>query len=158
MASRKGSKNKIIKVILDDDSAIPESVTPEIYEEYTVTLDEAVLQLEGEPTRYVLKTDLEFHIHKELESEKLGITSDGQPAIRLGYILEEVRATLIDIENPIGEEPDTLFIFKKEKKDGRASKELIAELHSCGQKVQKLFNLRQKHTSAVPQKKISLHS
>lgn len=148
---KQNSCSETFKIVIKNDDAVPESVTEEIYDNYLKNLDETVLGLVGEPTRFVMKRDLSFASQKHIASEQVGVDADGKPQVKMGYILEEIRSCLIDIENPSSLKPDEKIVFEKDKGDGLASKALIAYLHSLGV-VMQLFSARQKVIAPVQKK------
>lgn len=155
MAFKKQNKvGDTFKIILQNDDAVPETVTDEVYQSYLEVLDEVILGLVGEPTRFVMKRDLSFGAHKQIASEQMGVDGDGKPQIKMGFILEEVRAALVGIENPASLKPEECLIFEKEKGDGLASKALISQLHAMGVAMS-LYGARQKVLApSANQKKI----
>jgi hypothetical protein len=126
-----------IKVICRLDAAVPESVTTEKWDEYLSTLDESLLELTEVPSRFILKKVLSYDAQIHIQNIQANISSDGRALVQLGYVLEEIRCSLVGIEHPNSEcEPK----FSKES-DGYASKELIALLSSAGV-IQDLFRAR----------------
>jgi len=132
------SKNDgVIKVISRKDSAV--NCDDEAYELYQKQLDEELLELEGDPTRFVLKRGLSYKEQQTVKDAQ--VKMDGKKfSITLSYMMEEVRIALIDIENPGDIEESQKIIFKKAD-DGKASKELIAMLETFGV-VTELFTAR----------------
>jgi hypothetical protein len=131
MALKVISQTHNIRVISRKDDAVPETLSDEQWEKYRDTLDEKLLGLISEPTRFVLKTHLPFAAQQHLASEQMHMGQDGKTEMRFGFILEEVRYALENIENPPGMEEDQKLVFAKDK-DGYASKELVALLHCAG--------------------------
>lgn len=132
-----------IKVIVREDSSIPEDLSDEEWTAYVETLDETYLRLKDEPTRFVMRTTLPFEAQMSIRNAQLSYTN-GKPEVKTGYMLEEVRCSLIGIENPPGAES---FKFRKDD-DGYAARELIADLSSYGL-VTTLFILRNSAVSKV---------
>lgn len=137
-----GTKDNI-KVIMREDSAINESITDEDWELYVSTLDEKILKLTDEPTRFVMKITLSYEAQMAVRNAQLSYSS-GKAEVRTGYMLEEIRYSLVGIENPPNA---TSFIFKKDD-DGYASRDLIAELNNYGF-VNQLFIARNNAVSRV---------
>ena len=128
------------EVIVSIDSALDS--TPEQWEKYRETLDESHLSFkEGmEPTRFVMRRVLPFALDKKVQNEKV-TTKDGKMEVQLGFISEEVRASLVDIKNPADVPQEQWIKFEKEK-DGGASEKLM-ELLSAVSIVDELFSARQ---------------
>jgi len=116
-----------LEVISSKDDAV--TVDAEAYGKYLETLDEAILCLKPgvEPTRFVLRRMLSYGMTQKIKTEQAGLGEDGKVQIRMGYILDDVRASLVDIKNP----GSPILAFKKDS-DGYASKELVAMLEQAG--------------------------
>jgi hypothetical protein len=100
----------------------------ETYDKYLQSLDESLLNLEGEPTRFVIKRTLDYRSHKAVKGSQL--ERDGKEMkATTAFIMEQVRQSLVDIENPEGTQTDLVF---KRASDGKASEELVADLESLG--------------------------
>lgn len=112
-----------VSVIVSKDSSI-KGVSEEAYEEYLKDLDEAKLQIEGEPTKFVMKLTLPYKDTKKIMNSQLGI-EDGQPKVNMSFIMDEVRCALVGMEGPGSE------AFKKDK-DGYASMEVVNSLYNAG--------------------------
>lgn len=118
------------KLISSHDPAINCSVEGDDsdYDRYLETLDESILQLSTEPTRFVVKKTLDYKAHKVVKGAQ--IEKDGKDMkVTTAFIMEQVRQSLVDIENPPGHQTDLVF---SRDSDGKASKELIADLESLG--------------------------
>jgi len=128
-------ENKTIKVICSKDASIG---APEMYAEYAKTLEEDLLELkEGEsPTRFVLKTVLDYKAQQKIQNMQISYT-DGDVGLKLGFVIEEIRMSLIDVEGPGADS----IRFKKDS-DGYASKQLL-ELLAANGIVNDLYNARQ---------------
>jgi hypothetical protein len=135
--------NETIKVIARQDSAISPELSDETWNMYVETLDEALLELSSVPTRFVMKMRLSYDAQIKVQNAQVGV-EDGRAEIKIGFMVEEVRLALTDIENPAGAGD---FLFKREK-DGFASKELIAELAQYGI-VSQLYSARAQALSRV---------
>lgn len=128
-----------VGVVCSKDSAIgidDEERRAEVYAEYLSDLDEDRLQLTGEPTRFLLSKVLPYKAVKQIKNEQMAY-SDGKADVRLGFILEEVRAALVGVENPGIPE----LAFKKDS-DGLASRRLLETLEAAGI-VNELYAARQ---------------
>lgn len=129
MAFAFATEKEQIKIISIKDSSLDKSVKDfeTVFENYRKTLDESLLTfLPGvTTTRFVLNTELKYKAQQILENMKVKI-QDGEAVPQLGFMMEEVRLSLVDIENPDGK-----IAFKKES-DGYASKDLIALLNRLG--------------------------
>ena len=101
------------------------------YSEYLEDLDESKLTLsEGkEPTRFVLKKNLDLTGHIKIKNDQIKMTGKGDVSIQMGYTIEEVRLSLVDIENP-----HDIVGCLEYKKDGAggASKDLMEKLCASG--------------------------
>ncbi len=129
-----------LKVVCRMDDAV--QCDDEAFANYQKTLDETFLGvMSSEPTRFVLRVHLPYAAQKTVTSEQLSIGADGIPQIKLGFMLEDVRCSLIDIENPASVAEGAKILYTRDS-DGFASKELIAQLHSAGI-VTELFAARQ---------------
>lgn len=126
MAISLSTEDKNIRVIAFVDPAI-EGTTREEYEDYLKDLNENKLKMvEGQkPTKFVLKVFLDY---KDAQKVKSGQTrTEGRDIhFDLSYTMEEVRRSLIGIENP-----GPGLTFARDKSDGKADKNLIARLESA---------------------------
>ena len=127
MAIKINSALDIFKVISRQDEALPEDLSEEEFELYQSTLDETLLRLKGEPTRFVMRRTLPYGAQQEITNQQVKVGRDGKPQVNFGFMLEEVRCSLIDIENPADIPQEEKVEFKRDG-DGFASKELIAKL------------------------------
>jgi len=124
------SSKGTIEVITRKDSAVSHC-TEEQYDSYLEDLDEEKLELtEEQPTRFVLRKVLPYEATQEILSQQVKVEK-GKTQLNIGYILEEVRRSLVDIKNPEGI-PDTDKILFKRDSDGAANKELVNALHNAG--------------------------
>jgi len=151
MAVLINKSNEALKVVLRRDDAIPEDITDEVFEQYKKTLDESLLKLTKEPTRFVLRKQLPFGAQQSIANHQIAIGVGGKPTFQFGYMLEEIRCALMDIENPAYLTEDDKLTFKKAE-DGFAAFELIAMLNTAGV-VAELFATRQERLAASPAKK-----
>lgn len=132
------SKNDgLIKVISSKDSSV--KCDEEAYKLYTETLDEDLLELDGEPTRFVMKRGLNYKEQQIVKDAQIQMKGK-EFSISLSYMMEEIRLALVDIENP-ADLPDTQKIMYKKASDGRTHHDLIAMLESAGI-VAELFTAR----------------
>ena len=114
------------KLVSSIDPAV--NCDPDTYDKYMQTLDEELLKLSAEPTRFVIKKTLDYKAHKVVKGSQ--IEKDGKDMkVTTAFIMEQVRQSLVDIENPEGHVTDLVF---KRAEDGRADRELIAALESLG--------------------------
>lgn len=150
MALKINKNQETIKVITRMDDALPEDLSEENWSLYIDTLDESVLGLKGEPTRFVLRVHLPLAAQKAILNEQATVSSTGQVQINIGFMLEEVRAALVGIENPVNTNDPIDF---KLENDGLASKELIAMLQTAGV-VAFLMGIRQNYIAKKGQKPI----
>lgn len=125
--SKKIVASENIKVVAFIDDCV--TVDRETYETYLENLNEELLELEGEPTRFILKTVLTYDQQTKLDS-KVSISKETKNAVIAGQSLQEIRLALVGIEAPQSQDLENRLEFKKDS-DGLASKELIAALASC---------------------------
>lgn len=142
MAFGLSSEGEVIEVICSKDEAV--TCDLEQYQEYLKTLDETILGLKPDvqPTRFCLKRTLPYAAAQRVRNQQLGY-KDGDVEVRLGFILEEVRASLVDIKNP-----GAGLEYKKDG-DGGASKTLVEKLDAFGI-VQELYTARQSAMKSTP--------
>lgn len=116
-----------IEVISSRDPSV--KCEGDAYSNYLDSLDENLLQIADgtEPTRFVMRKILPFGVTQRLKTEQGALDENGRMQIRMGYILDEVRAALIDVKNP-----GSPSLHYKKDSDGFASKELITLLESAG--------------------------
>jgi len=124
-----------LQIISKQDSAIePDEAA---FEDYIQSkLDESKLTFkEGqEPTRFIMSRNLDYDDQQEIMSQQIKSEIKGgkiKQTANVGYMLEEVRRALIDIENP-STIPGEQHINWKRDTDGKTSKGLIALLNSAG--------------------------
>lgn len=146
MSLKLPSRTEVIKVIVRADSAIkwPESKedADEIWAAYLKSNDESFLEFnEGEqPTRFVLRKVLSYDQASKVQNQQMTMR-DGQVQVQMSFIMEEVRQSLVDIENPeLTPLPDRIQ-FKKDS-DGGCSKEIVEGLQAIGA-VMDLYTARQ---------------
>lgn len=142
---KQGDFNSTFKVIASIDGALDQNVIgfSEKYSEYLETNNESILPfVEGEqPTRFVMRKTLPMSAHETIMQKQVSIGDDMKPRINLSYTLEEVRCSLVGIENPANLPEDQKIVFHLDS-DGFASRELIAQLHEAGI-INQLFSARQ---------------
>lgn len=127
-----------IKVIASCDDAIeieeidPDSDEKSSYMKYLEDLDESKLKfVEGkQPTRFVLRLSLPAKYELRLEDEQVAYDRKGNPSFKISTrMFEQVRMSLVDIENP--EDTEQPLIYKKHNEYG-ASTELVKMLKNAG--------------------------
>ena len=123
-------KKATIKVVLPVDKSV--NCDMDVYNSYLEDLNEEKLQLEGEPTRFVMKKVLPLKVSRRLQDEMLSIETTGKTKINIGTMLETVRCALCDIENP-GKN-----LQYKRASDGLCSEEII-ELLNTGKLITPLY-------------------
>lgn len=151
MAIKISKSSDSFKYILRSDDAIGADVTDEDFEAYKKTGDESILRLTKEPTRFVLRKNLPYAAQQAIANCQISVGAGGKPTFQFGYMLEEVRFALSDIENATDIAENEKLIYTKAL-DGGASYELIAMLNSAGY-VAELFSVRQEKMAANPAKK-----
>lgn len=112
--------------LVKDDAHYPNGFE-DAWEHYSETLEEGGLCFNPDesPIRFIFKSSLSFKEAKSLQSSQVKI-KNGQPEFDMGYIFDEVRFALIDIENPT---EDCKFI---KAKDGYVKEDLLGQLHAAG--------------------------
>jgi len=122
-----------IKVICFNDSAIAGN-TREEYDEYLNDLDETKLKVveNGMPTRFVMRKVLPYKLSLKLKNAQVAM-KDGILTPQLSFMNEEVRLSLIDIENPVvpAKYEQHLLLFKKHG-DGGATDAIMEKLEAFG--------------------------
>lgn len=128
-----------LRVAVSIDSAL--DMTAEEHDYYLESLDEGLLKFhEGQqPTWFVMKKVLPFGLSKRVQNEQIS-TKGREIQLNYGYILEEVRCALVDIQNPPSVSDEQKINFKKAS-DGGADEELVSLLHAAGV-VQELYKAR----------------
>lgn len=112
------------------DSAL--DYNEEDYEKYLDDLDVSHLSIDlPQATVFVMRRILSYKVSTTIKNEQIKMRGKGEMDVRLGTtMMEEVRASLIDIKHPQGVDPGKLA-YKKES-DGLASMELLALLETYG--------------------------
>jgi len=131
-----------IEVILKIDGAL--DVTDEEYQEYLAGgLDESKLKFHPgeEPTRFVMSRTIPYKHMAKVENSKISYDKSGELKVQLGFMIEEVRATLKEIKNPPSVPPEK-HIKMKLTGDGLVMDDLMASLQATGI-VTNLYNCRQ---------------
>lgn len=152
MSLKLPAKHDVIKAVVKQDSAIlwsgDESQDDENWSNYLKTADESFLKFkDGEqPTRFVLRKVLSYDQAQRVQNAQ-AVFRDGQMQIQMAYIMEEVRQSLTDIENPEYVPLNDRIHFKRDS-DGACSKEIVEGLHALGV-VMDLFTIRTNATSKL---------
>jgi hypothetical protein len=128
MALKLPSRNETYKVVLRLDSAI--GCEPDQYDRYLETLDESLLELKEEPTRFVLRKVLPYRLASGVQDKQFAFKK-GEMEVRSSFMLEEVRCSIVGIENPPHLPPEERLEFKADG-DGGASEDLMAALGASG--------------------------
>lgn len=154
MAISVSSTKETFKVISRRDDALASDLTDEEWDAYKETLDEKSLRfVEGQtPTRFVMRASLSFGAKQSIANQQVGINASGKPVFQFGFTLEEVRCSLVDIENPADLPESSKILFKKGPDQLHASEELIAFLDDLGI-ASELYAARQTKIKALPSKK-----
>jgi hypothetical protein len=128
-----GSDN--ISVISRRDASV--NCTIDEYNAYLKDLDESRLNLiaDVEPTRFVMRKVLPYAAVQKIKNEQVSFkadvgaqnVNDVNVNMKMGYVLEELRAALVDVKNPGMPQ----LHFRKDG-DGLAAKELISLLNAYG--------------------------
>jgi hypothetical protein len=122
------SVDSTIKVIVSKDNAV--KCTEEEYEKYTETLDESLLNLEGEPTRFLLRKNLSYEASQKVMDAQASFHK-GKVQMKMSYVMEEVRAAWVGVENPTDLPKERCIVWKRDN-DSLASRDLIAGLQNAG--------------------------
>jgi len=122
------SADSTMKVVVSKDNTV--HCTDEEYEKYTETLDESLLHLDGEPTRFVLRKNLSYEASQKVMDAQASFVK-GKVQMNMSYVLEEVRAAWIGVENPPDLAKEKCIIWKRDN-DGLANKQLVAGLQNAG--------------------------
>jgi hypothetical protein len=120
-----------IKIICKQDSAL--AFPDEDYQEYLDNrLDESKLRFkEGDaPTRFILRTVLPFELAKAVKNAQTKMQG-GELRVQMSFTDEDVRCSLVDIENPQHVPKDQWIKFEKAG-DGGASEKLMSVLMASG--------------------------
>lgn len=116
--------DKTVSIIVSKDSSI-KGVSEEVYERYLEGLDESVLPIQGEPTRFIMKKTLPYRDTKRVMNSQVSF-QDGKPKVNISFIMDEVRCALVGMEGPGSEG------FRKDKTDGYADREVVNSLYNAG--------------------------
>jgi hypothetical protein len=129
MALKLASRSETFKVVPRVDSALlPESD----YGAYLESLNEDHLKFrDGEqPTRIVLRKVLPYGLAQRVSNEQLTI-DDGKPKVNISFIAEEVRCSIVGIENPDSVPEAEKIVFKAEG-DGGLNREIMSSFMAAG--------------------------
>lgn len=137
------SADAIVKVVVSKDTAV--NCTDDEYEKYTETLDESLLNLEGDPTRFVLRKNLTYEASQKVMDAQATFVK-GKVEMKMSYVLEEVRAAWIGVENPPDLAKDKCIDWKRDN-DGLANRQLVAGLQNAGV-LMDLYKARQSFTTS----------
>jgi hypothetical protein len=130
-----------IKVIVQRDSSL--AFPEDDYQAYLDGgLDESKLRFkEGDaPTRFVLRTVLPYALAKSVKNAQTTL-SGGEVKLQFAFTDEDVRCSLVDIENPAHVPQDQWLKFEKAG-DGGASEKLMSVLMASGISME-LFTAKQ---------------
>lgn len=124
-----------VRVILRIDEALDQN-HPDFtqrYESYLKTLDESGLPFREDihPTRMVMERVQDYHAQQSIISQQMGVGKDGKQRMDMAFIMEDVRMSLVDVENHPETRPEDLVKFEKDP-DGYASKDLVSSIHAVG--------------------------
>jgi|GEM_PF-6405303 len=137
MALKLPSKSESFKVVMRIDSALGEGAD---YEAYLESLSEEHLKLVEEPTRLVMRKVLPYRLAQGVQNQQFSYKG-GEVQIQPAFMLEEVRCSIIAVENPASVPDDEKIEFKAHS-DGGASEDLMSLLQAAGL-VMDLFRARQ---------------
>jgi len=141
--------NSEIKVISSKDEAV--TCTQDDYDNYLKNLDETILGLKPgiKPTRFVLRKQLNYGQQQQIKSQQMTVEK-GKIGFNVGYMMEEIRLALTNIEEETteGEAVSMNRLMFKRSSDGGADHDLIAKLESAGI-VSELFTARNNYIKPV---------
>ena len=115
--------DKTVAIIVSKDSSIS-GVEEDVYENYLESLDESLLPIDGEPTRFMMKKTLPYRDTKKVMNSQVSFI-DGKPNVNISFIMDEVRCALVGMTGPGADG------FKKDK-DGYASMDVVNALYNSG--------------------------
>jgi hypothetical protein len=106
-----------IKVISRIDGAL--DCTEDQYASYLETLDESTLNFKAgeDPTRFVLRKTLPYKLGQKVKSQQIRMDK-GEMFLNSSFIAEEVKYSLVDIENPPSVPTGSMLKFDGFKVDG----------------------------------------
>ena len=130
MAIKIPTKGETFKVIVSIDSSLEKDA--EAYEKYLQTLDESHLKFIAgeEPTRFVMRKVLPYNLQQKVQNAQIEISESGTQ-IKPAFMMEEVRCSLVGIENPASLPAEEHIKFEKHS-DGGASTSLMEMLNAVG--------------------------
>lgn len=128
MALKLPSLHDTFKVVLRIDSAV--QADAEGYERYLETLDEGHLQLSEEPTRFVMRKVLPNRLYKKVQDDQFQLKGK-ETVMSLSFTSQDVRCSLVGIENPAHLPAEERIEFKADS-DGGACENLTAQLQAAG--------------------------
>lgn len=102
-----------IEVIVSGDKAL--DVTSAEYSDYIQSgLDEGKLKFKDgqQPTRFVMRKTIPLKHATRIENSKIKYDGQGDVSFQLGFIIEEVRASLKDVKNPETVPQDKRLVLK----------------------------------------------
>jgi hypothetical protein len=113
-------KGKEIHVIAFQDGSV--KCDRDAYKRYIDTFDEdepdeSILKLDGEPTRFVLTTSLDYGKGTNLQRKELRVI-DGKTEVSGTYLAEEMRLSFINVINPPDTPKSEMIKFKKDGSGG----------------------------------------
>lgn len=150
MALKLPSKNDVIKVIVRADQALvwpeDEKEADEIWAQYLQTNDESLLKFADgqQPTRFVMKKVLSYDQATRVQNAQTTMR-DGKVEIQMSFLMEEVRQSLCDIENPDYVPLNERINYKRDN-DQACSREIVEGLHALGV-IMDLYSARQNATA-----------
>jgi hypothetical protein len=137
MALKLPSKSESFKVVMRIDSALGEGAD---YDLYLESLNEEHLRLVEEPTRLVMRKVLPYRLAQGVQNQQFSYKG-GEVQIQPAFMLEEVRCSIISVENPATVAGEDKIDFKAHS-DGGASEDLMSLLQAAGL-VMDLYRARQ---------------
>lgn len=119
--NRKGT----IAVIVQKDEAV--TCSDENYVKYLESLDEDLLELDGDPTRFVLKKHLMLPDQNAVTDAKTGVDAKGNISLKLSFMVEDIRLSLLRVEGP-KDSPLNFDFSKMKSKNNEIKNNLLAAM------------------------------
>ena len=111
----------------------------ETYTRYLQGLDETLLELDGEPTRFVMRKFLDQREIAGVQDDMISFDADRNVRVKMSSNTEEVRRALVGIENPMDVGG---IVWAKDPGDRWADRDLVSKLAQLGI-VANLYEARQ---------------
>lgn len=113
-------------VAFQDDAVTCDRVD---YDKYLENLNEELLKLQSEPTRFIMRKFLDQREVTSIMDGMVSVSQDQNMKIKMSGTMEEVRRALVNIESPDCEDP---IRWAKDPGDRWTDRELVAKLNQIG--------------------------